>query len=89
MTKGRAIWQKPPLPPCYAIDSPTAYRLQFLKTYLPHVLFIQPFIVTMTDEHREYVITGAMQDGVDGIVTGDILYLATAEIVLRCQCMHI
>ena len=43
----------------------------------------------MTDKHREHIFILTMQDGVDGIVTGDILYLATTEVVLRSQCMHI
>ena len=44
---------------------------------------VQPFVVAMVDEHSEFVFLGIVQDTVDGVVTGDVLYLAAAEVVLR------
>ena len=59
--------------------------LSHLESYLFLSLIVQPFIVTMADEHGEHVLTPAMQDVIDGIVPGDVLYLASTEIVLRGQ----
>ena len=53
-----------------------------LKTNLSFIFFIKPFIVTMTNKHGEHILTLTMQDIVDGIVAGDILYLTTTEVVL-------
>ena len=36
----------------------------------------------MTNKHGEHILTLTMQDIVDGIVAGDILYLTTTEVVL-------
>ncbi len=33
---------------------------RLLKAYLSLVFFIKPFIVTMTDEHREHVLVFTM-----------------------------
>ena len=43
----------------------------------------------MVDEHSEFVFLGIVQDAVDGVVSGDVLYLAAAEVVLRCKCLGI
>ena len=59
--------------------------LRHLESYLFLFLIIQPFIITMTDEHGEHILTLPMKDVVDGIMTGDILNLTTAEVVLRGQ----
>ena len=58
------------------------------KTYFT-LAVVQPFVVAMADEHREHVLTLAMQDIVDGIVTRDVFYLTTTEIIFRGQRMHI
>ena len=41
------------------------------------------FVITMKNQWLKFVICCAMQDGVDGIVTGDILDLTTTKVVLR------
>ena len=59
--------------------------LRHLESYLFLFLIVQPFVITMADKHGEHILTLAMQDVVDGIVPGDVLYLSTTEIVLRGQ----
>ena len=58
------------------------------KTYFT-LAVVQPFVVAMTDEHGENILTLTMQDVIDGIVTRDVFYLTTAEVILRSQRMHI
>ena len=43
----------------------------------------------MTDEHWQHIFTLTMEDRINGIVTGYVLYLTTAEVILRGQRMHI
>ena len=57
--------------------------LYLLKSDSSCVVIVQPFVVAMVDEHGEFVFLGIVQDAVDGVVSGDVLYLAAAEIVLR------
>ena len=40
-------------------------------------------MVTVADEGREVVSLAAMKDAVDGMMAGDVLYLATAEVIAR------
>jgi len=39
----------------------------------------------MADEGREVVSLAAMKDAVDGVMAGDVLYLASAEVVTAGQ----
>jgi len=39
----------------------------------------------MAYQHGEFVFINVVQDAVDGVVTGDVLYLSAAEVVLRRQ----
>ena len=57
--------------------------LYLLKSDSSCVVIFQPFVVAMVDEHGEFVFLGIVQDAVDGVVSGDVLYLAAAEVVLR------
>jgi len=43
----------------------------------------------MAEEHRQRILAMAVQNHVDGIVAGDVLYLATAKVVFRGQCMDL
>ena len=51
----------------------------------PLYFLLQPLLVTMGDEGLQVVGLVAMKDGVDGMVTGDIFDLATAEVVAGSQ----
>ena len=59
--------------------------LYLLKPDSSCVVIVQPFVVAMVDEHSEFVFLGIVQDAVDGVVTGDVLYLAAVEVVLCCK----
>ena len=48
-------------------------------------LFLQTLLVAMADEGREVVGLAATKDAVDGMMAGDVLYLASAEIVTAGQ----
>ena len=51
-----------------------------LETYPAHFL-LQPFLVTMGDEGLQVVSLVTMKDAVDGVVTGDVFYLTSAEVI--------
>ena len=51
-----------------------------LKTNLPYFP-LQPLLVAVGDERRQLVGLIAVEDGVNGVVTGNVLYLTAAEIV--------
>jgi hypothetical protein len=55
-----------------------------LESNPPHFIF-QPFLVTVGDERSQVVGLVTMKDGVDGMVTGDVLYLTTAEVITSGQ----
>ena len=59
--------------------------LYLLKSNSFGSVSVQTFIVAMVDEHSEFVFLGIVQDAVDGMVACYVLYLATAEVVLRCK----
>lgn len=56
-----------------------------LESYPFHVFLVEALVVAVADQHRQHILTLTMQDGINNIMTGDILDLATAEVVLRCQ----
>jgi hypothetical protein len=45
-----------------------------------HFLF-QPLLVTVVDEGLQVVSLVTMKDAVDGMVTGDIFYLTSTEVI--------
>ena len=51
-----------------------------LEPYPPHIL-LQPLLVAMGDEGLQVVGLGAMKDAINGVVTGDVFYLTSAEVV--------
>ena len=59
-------------------------RKKSRKTYFT-LAVVQPFVVAMADEHGEHILTLPMQDIVDGIVTRDVLYLTTAEVIQQVR----
>ena len=46
---------------------------------------LQTLLVAMADEGREVVGLAATKDAVDGMMAGDVLYLASAEVVTAGQ----
>ena len=47
----------------------------------PAYFLLQPLLVTMGDEGLQVIGIIAMKDAVDGVVTGDVLYLTSAEVI--------
>ena len=60
-------------------------RKRRLKPNPPTLLLLQPFIVAMCHQRFEGEAVVAVQDGIDGVMTGNILNLAATEIVTLSQ----
>ena len=59
------------------------------ESHFSHFPTVKPLIVTVCDKHGQGIVINSMQNTVYGVVTGNILYLSTTEVVLWSQCLHI
>ena len=55
--------------------------VQFCLESNPTHFLLQPLLVTVGDEGLQVVSLVTMKDAVDGVVTGDVFYLTSTEVI--------